>query len=121
MTEDGSEMASTNKNSNETRLFINRELSVRKSQRILVNVRGMIRKSWEVFVRKKEIIFFCDEAEMCEKTKLTYLTNNMKEDDVKYGLEDNLKSKSSDEDNCGSKVIVQFLPDIINTPSVIYV
>ena len=84
---------SIDEKSNKRRVFINRELSVRKSQRILVNVRGMIRKSWEVFVRKKEIIFFCDEAEMCEKTKLTYLTNNMKEDDVKNGLEDNILSK----------------------------
>ena len=63
----------------------------------------------------------CDEGEVSEKTKLTYGTYYLKEDDAKNGLEDNLITKVSDEANCGSKVIIQFLPGIINTSSVTYV
>ena len=129
MTEDGSEMASTKvisiyKNSNKTRVFIKRKLSLSKifeeESENPVEVERDEQKQLESICEEGRHNIVFDEGEMSEKTKLTYRTYYLKEDDAKNGLEDNLMTKAVEEDNCGSKVIIQCLPDNINTSSVTY-
>ena len=130
MIEDGSEIASTKiiyiyKKSNKTRVFIKRKLSLSKiseedSENHVECERDGQKQLESIFEEARDNIV-CDEGELSEKTKLTYLTNYLKEDNAKNVLEDNLLSKSSDDANSGSKVIMQCHPDIINTFSVTYV
>ena len=127
MIKDNPEIASTKlisiyKKSNKTRVFIKRKLSLSKiSEEESENaVEGQMddQKQLESIFDEGRDNNVYDEGDMCEKTKLTYRTIYMKEDDAKNDLEDNLFSKPSEEDNCGSKVIIKFLPDIMNTSSV---
>ena len=129
MIKDSPEIASTKvlsiyKKSNTTRAFIKRKLSLSKiSEEESENaVEGQMddQKQLESIFDEGRDNNVYDEGDMCEKTKLTYRTIYMKED-AKKDLEDNILSKASDEDNCGSKVIIHFHPDIINTSSVTYV
>ena len=90
MTEDGSEMASTNKNSNETRLFINRKLSLSKiSEEESENpVEGQRedQKQLESIFEEGRDNNVCDKGENSEKTKLAYRTRyiNCPEDNLLY-------------------------------------
>ena len=76
MTEDGSEMASTNKNSNETRLFINRKLSLSNiSEEESENPVEGERQDQKQFEGRDNNV--CDEGENSKKRRQNWPTEQL--------------------------------------------
>ena len=114
MIEDGPEIVSTkdisiHKKSNKTRVFMLRKLSLSKiSEEESENaVEGqMDQKQMESIFEEARDNIVCDEGENSIKSKLAYRTT------YKNGPEENLMSKSFD-DNSGSSIIIKYIPELM--------